>query len=286
MAWATQGQSEKLRLGKVINNTVGFIGRNLILLLVVATLFFVLPLMLVNLWTVWYWPRLAFLGNVYGNGSSAVAANVGSALASGLLAAAPNFLGHAVLSRATVDDINGNRPSIGGCIQTALRHFLPIVGIGLVVYLVFFVARFAIFAAGLFIPYGGTVAFAILIVPCVMWGLGIAVAVPVAAKEGLGIDASMSRSRALTRGYRWPIFGLCSIALGLWFVTRVALALAFVLTPAMLTSVSALLVGTIPSALFSAIIWTVTSVAATAIYIELRRIKEDTGVDELAEIFS
>lgn len=286
MAWETQGQSEKLRLGKVISNTVAFIGRNLILSLAVGVAFFVLPLVLVDLWTFWYWPKLAYLADAYGNSPWAIVLNMGSALVSGFLGVALNLLGLAMLSKATIDNINGNRASIGGCIRTALRHFLPIVGIGLVIYLVYFVARFAMLAASLIIPYGGPIAFVILIAPCVMWGLGISIAVPAAVQESLGIDASMSRSRALTRGYRWPIFGLVSIVFGLVVALRLGLFFGTGFAPVAIASSSDAITGAIPRAVVSAIVWLVASVGVAVTYVELRRVKEGTSVEDLAEIFS
>ncbi|MGX9144053.1 hypothetical protein [Mesorhizobium sp. 128a] len=277
---------EKLRVGRVVSKTVGVIGRNVILSLAVSGVFFVLPLVLVDLWTFWYWPGLAYLAQAYGNSAWAIVLNMGSAMVSGFLGIAVNFLGLAMLSRAAIDDINGNRRSIGGCIRAALRHFLPIMGIGLVIYLVFFVARYVMFAAGLFIAYGGLAAFVVLTVPCVMWGLGISVAFPVAVQERLGIDASMLRSRTLTRGYRWPIFGLASIGFGLIVALRLGLFFGTGFAPVAIASSSDAITGAIPRSLVSAIVWLVTSIAVAVTYVELRRIKEGTSVEDLAEIFS
>ncbi len=285
---ATQEPSEKLRLGKVISNTVAFIGQNLIFLLVVGALFFVLPLILINLWAVWYWPKLAYQMGAYGGGPWSIVVNVGSYLASRLLAIAANFLGLAVLSRATMDDIRGVRPSVGGCIQTVLVHSLPIVGIGFALYLAVFFASLAVLRTGLLTPSEALAAFAVLMAPFIFWGLGISVAIPVAIQEGLGVRASMSRSRALTKGYRWSIFGLFLIVMVLAFMLRLAAwVFAAIFPPAFaLVSVSVVIVNAIPNAVVSTIIWTVTSVAITATYIELRRIKEGSSVEDLAEIFS
>ncbi|MDX8469141.1 hypothetical protein RFM26_25930 [Mesorhizobium sp. VK23B] len=276
-----------MRLAKVISNTVSFMGRNLILSLVVGALFFVFPLVLVDLWTYWYWPRVAYLAGAHGNSPWAIAANLGSALGSGLLGLAANFVGHAVLSRATIDDINGNQPSIGCCTRTALHHLLPVLGISFAIYLVLSFMQYVRLGAGLlFPPHGGGVVFILLIVPTFIWAMGISVAVPVAIRERLGSIASMSRSRALTMGYRWPIFGLFSIALGLIFLMRVALVFGIRFAASAIPSASAFIIGTIPGAIVSAIVWTVASIAMTTAYVELRRVKEGTSVDELAEIFS
>ena len=276
MAWATQGQSEKLRLGKVINNTAAFLGRNLMLLLVFGVLFFVLPALLASLGTYWYWSRLPLIGC---GGEGAAEAFM---LASVLLPTALNFVGYAVLSRATLDGIKGDRPSVGDCIQAALRYSLPIAGIGFAIYLAVFFAGYAMLRNGLATPSEALAAFAVIIAPFIPWGLGISVAVPVAIQEGLGVRASISRSRALTNGHRWPISSLFLVVIVLFVVRQVAV----LSVSTALTSVSALIVVALLDILVWAMIWMVTSIAITVTYIELRRIKEGASTGELAEMFS
>ena len=277
---ATQRQSEKLRLGKVISNTVAFIGRNLVFSLVVGALFFVLPAMLASLGVFWYWSGLRF--SSYG-GHWATEAFLP---ACGLFATALTFVGFAVLSRATIDGIKGDRSSVGGCIQAALRHSLPIVGIGFALYLAFFFAGYAMRRTGLLTPSEARATFAVLIASFIPLGLEFSVAVPVAIQEGLGVRASSTRSRALTKGHRWPIFGLFLIVFVL--VYRQASGLGFGFSICLCGTGSSICPHprVAPGALVWAIIWVVASVAITATYIELRRIKEGTSVGELAEIFS
>ncbi len=55
------------------------------------------------------------------------------------------------------------------------------------------------------------------------------VAVPVCVIEKQGVIASLSRSRALTKGYRWQIFGLFLLVMvigfiGLFILSRLAAA--------------------------------------------------------------
>ena len=156
MAVVTQGQSEKLRLGKVISNTVSFIGRNLIFSLVVGALFFVLPALLASLGVFSYLSRLPSIA------CGGLWAPEAFMLASGLLATALNFVGYAVLSRATIDGIKGDRPSVGGSIQAALRYSLPIVGIGFAIYLAVFFASYAMLRTGLLTPSEALAALAVL----------------------------------------------------------------------------------------------------------------------------
>ncbi|PBC09135.1 hypothetical protein CK230_16745 [Mesorhizobium sp. WSM3859] len=211
---------------------------------------------------------------------------VGFLLFAGLLAALPAFLGHAVLSKAVLEDANGHHPSIASCVQPALRRLVPVLGIGLTIYLFWFCAQQAVVAARLFFPtFGGGVAFLLMVVPCVVWVLGSLAAVPVAMREGLGAMASIRRSRALTKGYRWPIFGLFLVLFLLILALRLGLFLEFDLAlaaaPAFVVIVNATANGAV-----TAIAWLLASVIATNTYAALRRAKEGGGVDELVAVFS
>ncbi|TPJ75050.1 hypothetical protein [Mesorhizobium sp. B2-7-1] len=271
----------------MVSDTPSFIGRNLALTLAVAAFFFGLPSVLSSLLTFAYRERAAYL---VGGGDAeplSVAVYVGFLLIAGLLGALPSFLGHAVLSIAVMDGSNGRRPSIGSSIGAAFRRAAPVLGIGFTIYLVWFFAQQAMIGAELLFPsFGGGAAFVLLVLPCVAWVLTALTAIPAAMREGLGAMASMARSRALTKGYRWPIFGLFLIVLALMFLMRVAMAFGVRFAANAVPSASVLIIGTIPSFIDSAIVWTVASIAMTTAYVELRRVKEGTGVDELAEIFS
>jgi uncharacterized membrane protein len=167
-----------------------------------------------------------------------------------------------------------------------MRHDLPIVGTGFAIYLGFFFLSYAVSRTGLLTPSEGVAVFAVLATLCIFWGLGISAALPVAVHEGLGLRGSMSRSRVLTKGHRWPIFGLFLIVIVFLLARQVGLALAFVFAMTVVGSVSSYMVITIPVAIVSAIIWVATSVVITATYTELRHIKEGSSVEDLAEIFS
>ncbi|KUM24522.1 hypothetical protein AU467_29680 [Mesorhizobium loti] len=283
----TQGKGEKFRLGNVIGNTAAFLRRNAIFSIAVGTIFFALPLALINLSTR-YWPTLAFQLGAVGSGPWSTSVNLGFSLASGLIGTAPNLLGQAVLSQAAVGDTNGNRSSVARCVQTALRHIFPVVGIGYAVYLAFFLARSGSAAVELSnSPQAGGLVFLFLMIPCVVWGVGISVAVPVSVREGLGTAASMSRSQALTKGYRWWIFGLVSVVvIGLLLALRLATAFGLAFVSLESLSLLAMVLLTFQGAMASAIVWTVLSIVLATTYAELRRVKEGPGADELAEIFS
>lgn len=287
MPLGAQGPSEKFRLGRVIGNAAAFLRRNAIFSIAAGTLFFALPLALINLSTR-YWPTLAFHLGAIGSGPWPMSVNLGFSMASGLIGAVPNLVGQAVLSKAVAGEINGNRPSVASCVQTALQHIFPVLGIGYTIYLVVFVARSGSAAVELsYSPQAGGLVFLLLIVPCIVWGVAISVAVPVSVEEGLGTVASMSRSRDLTKGYRWWIFGLISVVvIGLLLGLRLATELGLTFVSLQSLSPLAIVLLTFQGAMVSAIIWTVLSIILATTYAELRQVKEGPGADELAEIFS
>lgn len=287
MASENPAAAGRFRLGRVIGDTFSFLSGNLASTLVVATLFFGLPSVLSSLLTFAYRERAASLVGGGDVEPLSVAVYVGFLLLAGLLAALPGFLGHAVLSRAVMAGGNGRRPSIGSSMAAAFRRAGGVLAIGFTIYLVWFFAQQAMIGAELLFPYfGGGAALVLLVVPSIVWVLTAVAAIPVAMREGLGAMASMARSRALTKGYRWPIFGLFLIALVLALALRVALFLGFSLVVLKIAPVSIPVVDATANAAVTAIIWTLVSIAATLTYVELRRAKEGGGVAELAEIFS
>ncbi|TIP07419.1 MAG: hypothetical protein E5X90_19990, partial [Mesorhizobium sp.] len=108
----------------------------------------------------------------------------------GLISFVFTLLLQSSLVRATVEDLNGRRPSFGDSVQIAIRFLLPTLAIGLLVGI------------------GSALAMIALIVPGIILWLGWSMSVPVLIQERLGVFGSMSRSRALTKGNRWSLFGL------------------------------------------------------------------------------
>ncbi len=162
--------------------------------------------------------------------------------------------------RATIEDLNGKRVSFGDCVQIAIRFLLPTLAIGILVTI------------------GLTIGFMLLIVPGVILALGWSMSVPVLIQERLGVFGSMSRSWALTKGSRWSLFGLFLILFIIAMIIQWGMLLILVLFGGIIAEIGAALVQTVVSM--------VLSIAAAASYVELRQVKEGTGIAELAEIFS
>ena len=198
---------------------------------------------------------------------------VAGASVGGLAAVVTTAILQGALIYATIQDLNGQRPSVGASLATGLRNFLPL----LVVTLLFVLA----------VAFG----MVLLVVPGVMIACAWCVAVPALVADRTGIMGAFSRAAELTRGNRWQIFGLAVIVwvalliIGLIFnaimgVSMIAQdpsrVLEQVLSPAFL----------IVSVIRSTITSVIGATAIAVIYVELRRAREGGGPQWLADIFS
>ena len=260
MTTATLGQPGRFEIGRVLNNSFSVIGRNIGLSVGLAFLFSGIPTIVLQLWTE---SRMQAL----------LAANPGAAadptfaLRNSWVTGVVIFISsicalllQSALVRATIEDLNGKRPSFGDSLQIAIRFLLPTLAIGFLVAL------------------GSGLAMIALIVPGIILWLGWSVSVPVLIQERRGVFGSMSRSRALTKGSRWSLFGLFLILIIIAMVVQGAVGVVVYL----FQGVIATIVGSLVQSVMSMVL----SVAAAVSYIELRQAKEGASVDELAEIFS
>ncbi|WP_292261906.1 hypothetical protein [Mesorhizobium sp.] len=188
MTSAALVRQEKYQIGRVFNNTFSVIGRNIVLCVGLAALFSGLPQLVT---------QLVRLNPHPGNPANFAAAITNHKLGFivGIAVIVILYLVLAVLLqsslvRVAIEDMNGKKPTFGDSIATAIRFLLPTVAIGLLVALGVGAASIA------------------LLVPGIILGLGWSVAIPVLIQERLGVFGSMSRSRALTKGSRWALFGL------------------------------------------------------------------------------
>lgn len=135
---------------------------------------------------------------------------------------------------------------------------------------------------------GVTLGTALLIVPGLILGTMWCVAIPALIVEGIGPFKALGRSQALTKGHRWPIFGMFVLAGVLSFVVTFA-GYRFDFA-AMASSTQ---VMDMPQILLNAAIAALTAVifscGLAAIYAELRLIKDGTTRDagaSVAAVFS
>jgi len=260
MTSATFARPEKFQIGRVFNNSFSVIGRNIVLCVGLAFLFAGLPTILLQLWTESRMQAILALDPGAAADPTFALRNSWVTFVAIFISSIFALLLQSALVRATIEDLNGKRPTFGDCLQIAIRFLLPTLAIGFLVAL----------GAGL-----GMIA---LIVPGIILWLGWSVSVPVLIQERLGVFGSMSRSRALTKGSRWSLFGLFLVLIIIAMVIQGAVGVVVYLFHGIIAAIVAGLVQSVMSMLLS--------VAAAVSYVELRQVKEGTSVDELAEIFS
>ena len=260
MPTATLGRPGRFEIGRVFSSTFGVIGRNIGLCVGLALLFSGLPALLIRLLTQPQIDAMLQRDPSTMADPSAVFRNSYISVIAGLFSFICALLLQAALVRATIEDLNGKRPSFGDCIQIAIRFLLPTLAIGLLVGI------------------GAGLGLLLLIVPGIILWLGWSMSVPVLIQERLGVFGSMSRSRALTKGSRWPLFGLFLILIILAMIIQWGMLLLLVFFGGLIAEIGAALVQTVVSM--------VLSIAAAVSYVELRQAKEGASIEELAQIFA
>jgi hypothetical protein len=164
---------------------------------------------------------------------------------------------------SVVQDLRGQRVSVGAALQRGIQLFLPVVGVAFLVGILTFVATLALVVPG-------------FIVATILW-----VAIPVAVVERPGVTASLRRSAALTRGHRWGIFGLFLIMVVITGVSQ--WLLRKILAPGPYGG-SAALYSLIEYAR-SAIVTAFQAVLIAVCYYYLRVEKEGVDIEKIAEAF-
>ena len=164
-----------------------------------------------------------------------------------------------IVYHAAFQDMLGRPIRFNDSLTYALRRFLPVLG--------------TMICMGLAIGVG----FVLLIVPGVILGTVLAVAVPVSVVEQQGVFASLGRSAELTKGNRWKILGIGLMLLvasmassGIALICRFALG-------AMLGGLVAFAAQVVVNAYFS--------VAGAVLYHDLRVAKEGVDTGRIAAVF-
>jgi len=265
--------SRKLDIGRVLAGTFQVIGRNFVTFTVLALVLSGIPTGLITyLQASWISGQVDDIaaGNVFlGPG---YLTNVGL---TGLAALITTAILQGALIYATVQDLNGQKPSIGEALATGLRNFLPLIAVSILF--------------GLALVFG----LILLVVPGVMIACAWCVAVPSLVAERTGIFGAFSRAADLTRGNRWRIFALGLVLFLILLVLGAVLgsigAAMLFANPDALTNPMAAALSPL-NILFNVLQQTVNAVIGAALvavlYVELRRAREGAGPQWLAEIFS
>ncbi|MDR1966332.1 MAG: hypothetical protein LBQ36_06445 [Synergistaceae bacterium] len=178
-----------------------------------------------------------------------------------------------MISYAVYQSLTGARPSLRDSVSRGMSCFLPLVGVSFLSYVAI------------------TLGFAALLVPGIMLMCVWYAAIPACVVERVGPIRSLGRSRELTKGSRWQIFG---VVLLLMVLGGIFGGLAFFVANAIEGAVGR--AGHLPG-IGEAIVMqsirtvmlllpsTFQAVAAPVAYYELRSVKEKVAVNSLSNVF-
>lgn len=270
----TGARSRGFEVGRVISGTFGVIGRNFIPFAVLAVILGGLPRLVITL------VQLRFIDNISGpspmpNFSPSA---IGGWIVGALAMMVAGFVLQAAIVHATVADLNGRRVAIGESLKVGLRNCLPLIALAILMGL------------------GLILGFALLFVPGVILAVMWSVAVPAKVVEKIGVTEAFTRSSDLTRGRRWPVFGLILIyVVAAWILEMVIMAAVapFTLFKGLPSSNAAVegFMNTINMTQLIAmpIVATISTLFRTAggaaLYFELRGSREGVGAEALASVF-
>lgn len=244
----------KLDIGQVLNQTFAVLRRNFPTFFGLALLLVGLPTALIELLR----PPVISDGAAVPEFSLAL---IGwGLLAIGVTLATFSIL-YAALINATVQDLNGSKPAFADNLTVGLRNFLPVIVVSLL-------SSLAI-SGGLLL----------LIVPGVMIACALCVAMPAIVVEHTGIRGAFARSAELTRGHRWPIFGLflivIAVSIGIGIVLGIGLVGAAVVTGGLdagAAETSPLQIAA--EVVINSLIYMLSATGGAVLYSELRRLNE------------
>jgi len=169
-------------------------------------------------------------------------------------------LSQAIVLFGAFQDMRGRPVSLVESLQVGLRRFFPIIGL----------AISTSFLAGLAIIF--------FIVPGLILFTMWFVATPVCVVERLGPFASMGRSRRLTKGYRWRVFGLILLLVLISVIVSPTLGAA-------LGAMGNKFLVIIGSLVWSGIWGAFYAIAAVVAYHDLRAAKEGIDIEQIAAVF-
>jgi hypothetical protein len=174
---------------------------------------------------------------------------------------------HAGLFHTLVAQVHGKSTTFMECVSAALRMFLPLLGLTILWWL------------------GVMFGYVLLLVPALILMTMWSVSAPALIAEECGVINAFGRSRALTKGLRWPIFGTLLVFLLLYAFATFAFQ-GFSTTGLLSLLKSNFILGTLVALVSSTILSLLMTSFLAALYREVILVKEGGGSSSLAEIFS
>ena len=189
----------------------------------------------------------------------------------------------------------GDRFSFGEALGVGSKRFLPVLGALLLALLIYFVGAVvlsipgsivaslptlvpALKGASYLLVIAGLIEVVLVLIPCIVLGLIIGVAIPACVIEQIGPLTCLRRSRALTEGNRWRILG--AILLIAVFPLLVLYAVAGVFLVAKLTVVAFIVLvagGLLLGGMLTAF--------PAVLFLNLKGIKEGAAPGRMTEVF-
>lgn len=194
-----------------------------------------------------------------------------------LLVGALWLVASGALVQATVAHDQGRKAAVAEMLRVGALRMLPL------------------FAVYLLFTIGVSFGTMLLIVPGIMLAVMWSVSLPAVVAEHTGVFGAFGRSRALTKGARWQVFGIMLLALVIYTLASAAVGVASIAGSgsfAAITRGARVATPTLPllAQLLQAVVTTVmltwfTTVGA-ALFIELRHWKDGPDADRLVDIFA
>lgn len=260
--------TKHLSIGRVIARASGTVARNPVVTVGMALLLGALPAFIMSLVF-----KGALSGERLGLGADAAAGLSGVIILTSFAMMVVSLVVQGGLTRATVADSEGRRASFGECVMAGFRVFLPLLGLFILLWL------------------GLIIGFTLLLVPGIMLMLMWSVAVSALVEEREGVMNAFGRSRFLTKGERWKIFGLLCILLVAYMLLATVLNVVGLGSPVAMnsgeTTMRNLSIAMVVSSLLTSTLFNLAwGTLQPALYVELRNLKDSDSVGNLHEVFA
>jgi hypothetical protein len=243
----------QFQVGRVISTSIAVFGRNIGPFLVIAFIIGI-PYLLVSLMTA----SSIDIEAIQATGQ--LPSGFWGMIVIGILIYMLTYaLTQAALVYGTVHDLRGQKASFGDCLSRGMAVLPRVVIVAVLASIGIWIGSLLLLIPGLILM--------------VMWWI----VNPVLVIEGAGIGEAFGRSRALTSGRRWQIFGiLVLVGVAYWIVS-------FVL--GLVGGAMGLLVQQLLSAVVMLVFSAFASVLTAVGYYFLRAEKEGIIIDDLAKVF-
>jgi hypothetical protein len=234
------------RVGRVFTQTFSVLSRNLLpfcIVTVIAAL-----------------PYYFLLGADGRPASAMTAGRAGLAILWFVLAILLNALSQAVILYAAFEDMRGRPVNMMESLRIGFARILPVLGTAIVV--------------GVLTMLGGIA----LVIPAFIVMTMLFVAIPACVVERLGPVKSVGRSAALTKGYRWRVFGL-------WISFMIVLGIVQSVSVGIGSAIGGVFVARLILLLWNAIYIAFSATLVVVTYRDLRVAKEGVDTDQIAAVF-